>query len=113
MNKVKTKRVKKTEKLDQRKLKRIANRYGITPISVRELQLGYPEELPVEAANRLIQDGFVKEVKTKLRTQSIRVKNLTSEYNKPTITSEDEEKIDIDNNINNIDDDDDGFKTEI
>ena len=112
MNKVKTKRVEKTDKLNQRKLKRIANHYGIPPISVRELQLGFPEDLPVEAANRLIKDGFVKSAKTKLRTKDIRVKNLTPEFNKPTITSEDKKVFNIDNDkIEDIDDD--NFKVEI
>ncbi len=82
-------RVKKTRRLDQRKLKSIARRYGISPMSVRELQLGYPEEILRAAAERLIKAGYVTRVQSKLREQQIRVDTLTTEDKEPVTTSDD------------------------
>ena len=92
MNKSKTKRVEKTDKLDQRKLVRIGRRYGVPPISIRELQLGHPEDLPIEVANLLIEDGFVKVVKTKKRIAQDRLNPLNK-----TATM-------VDNKIENLED---------
>ena len=84
MSNPKTVRVKKTDKINQRKLSHVARRYNIPPISVREIQLGYPEDIPALAANMLIKDGLVQPVKTELRTNQERVDSLTAkEKTKP------------------------------
>ncbi len=57
MNKVK---VIKTRRLNQRKLQRMARKFAIAPIVVRELQLGYVEELDERAAAALIKAGYVR-----------------------------------------------------
>lgn len=89
-NKTSTVRVEKTEKLDQRKLKVVANRYGIAPINVRELQLGFSEDIPRVAAELLEKDGFVKRVKSKPRPMQERVDSLTTEHTEPIATVDDE-----------------------
>lgn len=104
MSKTKTVRVEKTDKLNQRKLNVIARRYGIPPISVRELQQGYPEEVPVIAAEQLERDGYVKRVKTKPRTAQERVDSLTTEQTEAVVMPESEEStvmIDADDGITN------------
>jgi hypothetical protein len=63
----------KTDKLNQQKLSHMARRYGVPPISVRELQLGYPEELPVSMVVDLERDGYVTRTKNKLRTMQEKV----------------------------------------
>jgi len=83
--------VEKTDQLNQKKLLRIARRYGVSPMSLRELQLGYSEELPCAAANRLIKDGYVKCVKSKPRSSQQRVDSLTTEYVETGVTSDDVE----------------------
>jgi hypothetical protein len=93
MSKPKTVRVQKTEQLDQRKLQRIARRFGIAPISVRELQLGYTEDVPEAAAKQLEEAGFVKRVKTKPRTQQDRVDSLTTQHTEPVETPEGEGEV--------------------
>lgn len=84
-----TVRVKKTRKLNQRKLRSIARRYNISPMSVRELQLGFPEEIPRAAAERLIKAGYVTCAQSKLRVQQVRIDALTTE-NKETVTTSDD-----------------------
>lgn len=84
-----TVRVIKTQGLAQIKLVRIARKYGISAISVRELLLGHPEEIPRVVAEQLIAGGYVVRVNTKLRTQQERVSVITSEDKSPTTTSED------------------------
>jgi len=102
MNKVRKNmvRVKKTEKLDQVKLNRIARKYNISPLSVRELQLGFPEEIPVVAVEKLEKDGYVTRVKSKLRSPQERMNPSTTKYIEPIVTSDDIEietiKIDVD-----------------
>lgn len=90
MNKTKEQiRVKKTDKLDQRKLTRIARKYGVSPLSVRELQLGFSEDIPEKAAELLIEEGYVTEVKTKPRSNNKRVKSLdNTKDTEPTLTSD-------------------------
>lgn len=78
MSKPKTVRVEKTDKINQRKLSHVARRYNIPPISVREIQLGYPEDIPALAANMLIKDGLVKPVSTGIRSNQERVDSLTA-----------------------------------
>ncbi|MFA7286916.1 MAG: hypothetical protein WC052_04635 [Patescibacteria group bacterium] len=82
-------RVIKTDQLNQRKLKMIANRYGISPISVRELQLGFVEEIPRVAADRLETDGYVVRTKDKPRVAQARVDSLTTDPMEPVETAED------------------------
>lgn len=91
-----TVRVVKTDKLDQIKLNRIARRYGITPISVRELQLGFPEDIPRIAAELLVSDGYVKRVQGKLRPMQERVDSLTTKPEEAVITSEDNDIVTAD-----------------
>ena len=104
MSKIKksTVRVQKTELLDQRKLRPIARRYGISPLSVRELQLGFPEEILKRAADLLIADGLVTVVTIKLRSPQARVDslNITTELNEPLALSaeSDVENLDTDSN---------------
>lgn len=98
MSKTKSVLVKKTDKLNQRKLNRIARQYGITPINVRELQLGYPEKIPVEAAELLIADGFVTKVKGSSRTAQEKVDALTTESVNSIVTTEDSDIDAIDDN---------------
>ena len=61
----KTIRVIKTDRLNRKKLKRVARRYGVAPIAVRELQLGYVEELPESVALKMIEAGLVQRAKKK------------------------------------------------
>ena len=86
-----TVRVIKIQGLAQVKLVRIARKYGISAISVRELLLGHPEEIPRVVAEQLIADGYVVQVNSKLRTQQERISVITSEDKSPTTTSEDTE----------------------
>ena len=85
-------RVEKTDKLNQMKLQRIARRYNITPISVREIQLGFPEDIPVAAADLLVKDGYVKRVKADIRSNQVRVDSLapkTTELTEPVTNVDD------------------------
>lgn len=91
MTKLDTVRIRKTEQLDQRKLLLIARRYGISPMSVRELQLGYSEDVPKQAAEKLIIAGYVTRVKTRPREMQERVDSLTTRCNEAIETTENEE----------------------
>ncbi len=95
-----TVRVIKTSKLDQRKLIGISRQYGIPPISVRELQLGFTEDIPTVAAEKLEADGFVERVTTKKRSPQERVDSLstTIEASGPLALSKESktESLDID-----------------
>jgi len=61
----KTIKVVKTDRLNQKKLQRIARRYHLAPIVIRELQLGYTEELEEHVALKMIQAGLVQKAKKK------------------------------------------------
>lgn len=104
MNKPKTVKVVKTNKLNQQKLVKIARRYNIPPISVRELQLGFTEAIPEAAANKLIEDGFVKKSKARKRTEQEKVDNFTvDKTNIVTVDDTDNTTLNNENKINNID----------
>lgn len=118
MNKPKkTLTVVKTEKLNQRKLTRIANRYNISPASVRELQLGFTEEIPEQAAIKLIKKGFVTKSKDELRDQQSRVDSTVRKPIEPVTENEPRHNlVDVDKlttkneeSITNTDDGDDTF----
>ena len=95
-----TVRVQKTDKLNQRKLVRFARRYKVSPISVRELQLGHTEELPRAVAEKLEHAGYVTRVKSKPRDQQERVDDLqTTELNEPVETSDAEETVIVKENV--------------
>lgn len=61
----KTIKVVKTDRLDQKKLRRVARRYHLAPIVIRELQLGYTEELEEHVALKMIEAGLVQKAKKK------------------------------------------------
>ena len=58
-------KVVKTDRLNQKKLRRIARRYHLAPIVIRELQLGYTEELEEHVALKMIEAGLVQKAKKK------------------------------------------------
>lgn len=97
-----TVRVKKTDNLDQRKLNAIARKYGIPPISVRELQLGFTEDVPRAAAEKLERDGFVTVVKSKPRSPQTRADSLsvTTELTEPLALSAESKIEDLDGDSN-------------
>ena len=91
MSKLKIVRVIKTDTLNQNKLTRISRKFGVSPLSVRELQLGYSEEIPERAANQLIKAGYVKRTKEKTRPHQERVDSITTTVDKtPVLTTDDD-----------------------
>lgn len=84
-------RVVKTDQLHQRKLRKIARRYGVTPAEVRELQLGNSVDIHPKAAERMEQDGYVKRTRSKPRPVADRLNTLTTEDKTITETPEDGE----------------------
>ena len=98
-----TVRVIKTQNLVQRKLVRIARRYGIVPIDVYELLNGYSIDVPCEAADQLEALGYVKRVKTKPRPLQKRENCFTPvEQPEPIVTSEDTDIEEIETNDEDI-----------
>ena len=80
-----TMRVIKTgNSIKQLKLNALNRRFDIAPISARELQLGFPEELPTNMAQELIDAGYVKKVTTEMRTQQERVDALSTQNTEQT-----------------------------
>jgi len=106
MNKPKSTKITvvKTDKLNQRKLVRIARRFNISPMSVRELQLGFPETLSRAAAEALIIAGYVKKVKSKkeVRNNTTRIKDYSTNNTK-SIVAEDKNTVIINNDVENND----------
>lgn len=88
-------RVVKTSKFDQTQIGRIARRYDIPPLNVRELHLGYPEEIPRVAAEQLIAAGYARRVKTQLRSSQERKDSLSKGYKDPHVNKS--KIIDVDN----------------
>jgi hypothetical protein len=74
----KTKRIVKTGKADQRRVKRLARRFGVAPIDIRELQGGFVVELPAPVAEKMIGAGFAKSAKKKPRSQQERVNGINT-----------------------------------
>lgn len=90
-----TVKVQKTSRLNQRKLNRVARRYNITPICVREIQLGFVQELPLEAAELLKADGYVTFVTTEPRPYQEQVDSLQTiaGEKEPTVEIDDSERV--------------------
>ncbi len=69
----------KTSAINQRKLVAVARRYGISPLDVRELQLGFAIEVSESVAQQLVDGGLAKISKKKVRSMQDKVDALTPE----------------------------------
>jgi len=94
-------KVEKTDRLDQQKPSRMQREYGVSPISIKELQLGHIEELPDAIVYRLERDGYVKRIRVKPRLQQKRADVLTTENTESVITIDDT-KIETIEDVNGI-----------
>lgn len=60
------KKIVKTDKIDGMKISRICRKYNVSPLDMRDLQLGYAVLVSRKAADELIENGLAASTKEKL-----------------------------------------------
>ena len=60
------KKIVKTDKIDGMKISRICRKYNVSPLDMRDLQLGYVISISKFAADELIENELAKHTKEKL-----------------------------------------------
>ena len=88
MNNKTEKKIVKTDKIDGMKISRICRKYNVSPLDMRDLQLGYVISISKTAADELMKNGLAKVTKEKL--PSVRKPFTTERTEEKTDTEEPE-----------------------
>lgn len=101
MNNKTEKKIVKTDKIDGMKISRICRKYNVSPLDMRDLQLGYVVSVSKTAADELIENSLAKQTKEKL--PSVRAP-FTTERTEDRVDTE-EPELSLSNKTESDDDD--------
>ena len=99
------KKITKTDKIDGMKISRICRKFNVSPLDMRDLQMGYVVSMSKTAADELIENGLAKQTKEKLPTVR---KTFTT--NRTEEEKEDTEQPELSSSNTTEDDDDDNIE---